>query len=343
MIDLLDIFIATAAVILGLSLVVQAIQQILKQALDLKSTYMKSELLALFDNPKARSNLINNFLPVSMLMKGSDPSAMDIVQKMEDRLRSFGFKDLHLLENVSTDKVIEMLTHLELPQDRLSKAIHQVEQWFDVSKQAFQEHYERRMKYWSFLLSAVVVVLLNANVIGVFTEFKSNKPIRDAVVASAPQLMQLAQRESTAVAVAPTQSTADSTRLAIMKQHAAAIQSIVDEKSFSICRWNTSSGDAIRIPSPLWRFSGENSLQTTISDFINASKKNMLGWLGMTLLVSLGAPFWYDFLKTLMGIKDSFKSSSQSETQNSSAQPIASGALPSGGGTGAAGNSPAFG
>jgi hypothetical protein len=33
----------------------------------------------------------------------------------------------------------------------------------------------------------------------------------------------------------------------------------------------------------------------------------ILGWLAMTLLVSLGAPFWYDLLKTLMGIKDYLK------------------------------------
>ena len=33
----------------------------------------------------------------------------------------------------------------------------------------------------------------------------------------------------------------------------------------------------------------------------------ILGWLGMTLLVSLGAPFWYDILKTVMGIKDKLK------------------------------------
>jgi len=33
----------------------------------------------------------------------------------------------------------------------------------------------------------------------------------------------------------------------------------------------------------------------------------ILGWLAMTLLVSLGAPFWYDFLKTVMGIKERMK------------------------------------
>ena len=32
-----------------------------------------------------------------------------------------------------------------------------------------------------------------------------------------------------------------------------------------------------------------------------------LGWLAMALLVSLGAPFWYDVLKSLMGVKNMLK------------------------------------
>jgi hypothetical protein len=30
----------------------------------------------------------------------------------------------------------------------------------------------------------------------------------------------------------------------------------------------------------------------------------IFGWLGMILLVSLGAPFWYDLLKALFGVKN---------------------------------------
>jgi putative Mn2+ efflux pump MntP len=43
--------------------------------------------------------------------------------------------------------------------------------------------------------------------------------------------------------------------------------------------------------------------------------KSLLGWFGMTLLVSLGAPFWYDFLKTVMGFKNSFKEQAENKNQ----------------------------
>ena len=44
-----DPLIATGAVVLGLSMIVQAAQQILKQWLDVKSVYMECQLLAMFN------------------------------------------------------------------------------------------------------------------------------------------------------------------------------------------------------------------------------------------------------------------------------------------------------
>ncbi|HXF99848.1 MAG TPA: hypothetical protein VNL69_03640, partial [Bacteroidota bacterium] len=64
-------------------------------------------------------------------------------------------------------------------------------------------------------------------------------------------------------------------------------------QSFAVMRWNTPSGTPL--PSSL----------TTLWD---ALKRNFFGWLGMTLLVGLGAPFWYDILRTLVGVKERLRS-----------------------------------
>ncbi|MCX6142377.1 MAG: hypothetical protein NTZ35_04080, partial [Ignavibacteriales bacterium] len=50
MLESLDAIIATLAIILGVSLAVQGVQQIFKQWLDLKSNYMRVQLFAMFDN-----------------------------------------------------------------------------------------------------------------------------------------------------------------------------------------------------------------------------------------------------------------------------------------------------
>lgn len=53
-------------------------------------------------------------------------------------------------------------------------------------------------------------------------------------------------------------------------------------------------------------------------DFAAGAKRNWIGWFAMTLLVSLGAPFWYDFLKSMMGIKDKLKSATAKEERKKS-------------------------
>jgi len=48
MLEILDAIIATGAVVLAISLIVQAIQQIVKQFFNLKSSYMERELVMMF-------------------------------------------------------------------------------------------------------------------------------------------------------------------------------------------------------------------------------------------------------------------------------------------------------
>ena len=200
----------------------------------------------------------------------------------------------------------------------LKTALEDIDQWFELTKQAFQQHYERRMKLWSFILSLVVVMMLNADIVGIYKEFKASKAMRDAAVAAVPSLLDIARRESTQVAKVPSlqniarkdsaQAVIPSTKTmtlhqsdSLIKHQLALIETLATTKSFDIFRWNTPTGDSLR-------FSGTGGgLAEGTIDFISALSKNFIGWLGMILLVSLGAPFWYDFLKTLMGVKDKLK------------------------------------
>lgn len=295
MLEILDVIISTVAVILGLSLIVQAIQQIFKQAFDLKSKYMRTELLALFDEPKKVSSLLNNFQTTGRLSRNASDFSKRIVTELEDKLRSFGFTDLHLLEEIELKKVKEILKEIPLAkdktlEDKFNDALEQVDRWFDISKRAFQEHYERRMKYWAFIISAVVVIATNANIVEIFRELNQNKQMREGIVAAAPALISQAVQ----INISPEIQLTDAQRDSMIKSKARIIQDLASEKSFGLIRWNTSTGDVI-------------SLNTFHTDFISAAGKNIVGWLIMTLLVSLGSPFWYDILKTIMGVKNKLK------------------------------------
>jgi hypothetical protein len=300
MLDSLDSLIATAAVILGLSLIVQAIQQIIKQTLDLKSTYMRAQLLALFGKVAPVSRLRANLSPLGLLVKDAGASAERIVNELEAKVRGFGFPDLHLLEGLDAEKLKEILRTLPSASDAdeavrrsVQEALARVDEWFEIRKKAFQEHYERRMKYWAFGLSAVVVLAMNADIVGIMRDFTADRAMRNVVVAAVPSLTSTTDTQAVN-RVAPQ---TDEERGKAIQEQVQVIQGLVADRAFQLMRWNTPTGDRLE----------------SFGDFWVAAADNWLGWLAMTMLVSLGAPFWYDALKAVMGIKDRLKGSSEAQ------------------------------
>lgn len=297
MLEILDSLIATAAVMLGLSLIVQAVQQIIKQSLDLKTDYMKNELFALFGGIPKKPKLLSGLKPSKSLAAGETEFVERLVDQLEEATRGLGFEDMHLLENVSKDKFLDILKSLPVAEDKSAaegfyKALADAERWFDMSKKAFQEHYERRMKYWAFGISAALVLILNANLLDIYRDFSHNKTLRDAAVTMGEQFTAV-PRDS--LFVRSPEGVADTT-FAVVKPDsqivkeiaavAAGIRKVLDEESFQIMGW-TDARLARYCTMPVYE----------------AALQMIIGWLGTILLVSLGAPFWYDSLKTVMGVK----------------------------------------
>jgi hypothetical protein len=152
------------------------------------------------------------------------------------------------------------------------------------------------MKLWSFIVSAIVVIMLNANLLEVYGEFAMNKPVRDAAVALAEKFVAM-PRDSILVKertgskdTAYVVSKPDSIIVKEIQKSLSDVQQIAASKTFQVFRWTKAS--IAKLYGDRWYF---------------IWPKAILGWLAMTLLVSLGAPFWYDLLKTLMGLKNYLK------------------------------------
>ena len=321
MLEILDSLIATITVVLVLSLIVQAIQQIIKQSWSFKSKYMERELLAMLQQkliPQAEDKA-TNLRPIAMQARKSvnnekDSGVSDLIEVLKSKLASIGYNDLSLLETLNQQQVYELLVVLSKDLDdaiggasagikeeviqqwkkaraAIDKAKSDVENWYDLTLKAFQDHYERRMKMWSYVLSLVVVVGLNSSLFEVYKEFSGSKALRDSAIALGSKLTTL-PRDS--VIVREKDGKSDTTVIAKsseevkaeIKKNVADIKAMVDNDSFQMMRWGRPNDDG-------W--------------FVR-----VMGWLAMTFLVGLGAPFWYDFLKTVMGIKNSyFKNGSQ--------------------------------
>lgn len=307
MLQIVDAVVATAAVVLGLSLIVQALQQIFKQWLELKAEYMMNELLTLFGDLPDEAPVLSGFYTARALRsdaqkKNPDPFAARLVNELERMVSGLGFRDLHLLETIDTPAFTEMLRSLPLAKEtdeglqrKFQSAVENAERWFEFTKRSFQEHYERRMKAWSFALAAVLVMVLNANLLDVYQEFSHDQTLREAAVAmadrwtgSGPDAIVVPSvggtKDSTAASAVP-----DSVTAAKIRAEAALIRRIVDEGSFQVMGWTEAR--MLRYEEMPW--------------YVRAFRF-ITGWVGMTLLVSLGAPFWYDLLKTVMGLKNSF-------------------------------------
>jgi putative Mn2+ efflux pump MntP len=313
MFDTLDAIMATAAVILGLSLVVQAIQQILKQFFDIKSTYMRAVLLALFKrlDPKAtgaasdlQKDLATNWTSFKTLARNAGTFAETIVNDLETKLNTFGFRDLHLIEKMEVGKfkeIAEGLSSVEtLAAEQRENMMKEIDRWFEISKQAFQEHYERRMKPWAFFIGAVVVVALNANFFDIYREFARSKTLRESGVALTQQFLSVSKDDLIRQYSQPTDTSgnlSDSVRVEIMRKKAAQVQSLLDEQAFQVLRWSESRIAAMKNTFTFW-------------NYISL----VLGWFATTLLVSLGAPFWYDVLKAITGVKDKLKTGAGSRS-----------------------------
>jgi len=155
------------------------------------------------------------------------------------------------------------------------------------------------MKFWAFVLSALVVVWLNANLFEIYREFSTNKVLRETAVrlgerfASTPRESLLVI--STAGGEQVAHHVADSAAFALIGSHIKRIDSLVNAQSFTMMRSNAPTG---------------TPLPASIAALWDALRRNFFGWLGMTLLVGLGSPFWYDVLRTLVGVKERLRARS---------------------------------
>lgn len=307
MFETLDAIIATGAVILGLSLIVQSIQQILKQYFDLKSSYMRAQILALFSPSRVGQNIaenmkVANWKTLESLAKGrAGEFAKELVRQLESKLSTFGFTNLHLIEDIPIERFKEMVKSLPIAAEEkfkseYAKAMGELDLWYDIGKKAFQEHYERRMKPWAIAISAVVVIVLNANLIDIYTEFARDKPLRQAAVSMGERFIATPKEQ---LIITMKEGTADTQRVALepdsvivknMRARVDSIRVILDGAGFQVFRWN--KWQRYHVSGP-------------------GLPRAILGWTCMILLVSLGAPFWYDFLKAVAGVKDRLKASAQ--------------------------------
>ena len=222
----------------------------------------------------------------------------------------------------------------------LRAKITQVETWFDTVTQSFDERYTRHMKTVSICISAVVVILLNANFFQIYRNISTNEVQKNLIAdAGAKILEQSRQAEAAATPGQPAQKVDVKKEFDKTKADVNALVNNYEQFGFTplstaqfrsffwgLGGW-TISRDSKGVPvnksneaifpdcsladcEPVWR--GQTAAEWW--DGLKQDVTVLLGWIVMVLLLSVGAPFWQDTLESLFGIKNLLRQ--KSGTQN---------------------------
>jgi hypothetical protein len=173
-------------------------------------------------------------------------------------------------------------THLVNATAQLKARLGSLESWFDTVMQGFEERYARHMRSWSFVIGLGVAIVMNANVVQLYTRFSGDDIQRQRVIAQGAVIQ---AKYTTAVT-----DTA---------QPATDLKKLVQDEQKEL-KENADTYTALGLKPITW-----DELKDIMKDPRSSNFwQSIIGWLIMAFLLSLGAPFWHDALESLFGVKN---------------------------------------
>jgi len=189
-------------------------------------------------------------------------------------------------------KLNELRQHVDAALAPLRTRIAQVDTWFDTVMQSFDERYTRGMKTWGLVISFVVVVIMNANVFEIYRNITGNDQARNSIIQMADTVKKAAL---SAAPAAPDQQTATINTIKDSVNQTQQSVNLYQQFQFQPLTWNVISnwlnGKCYAKDETPWGKRGDDL-------------RVLLGWIFMTMLLSVGAPFWEDALESLFGVKN---------------------------------------
>jgi hypothetical protein len=246
---------AVIVLIFVLSVMVQGLQEVVKSLLDVKTKTMTQTVDKFMGD-----NLPTPQVKGALQARGLGISALEHFNKDDFR---------HLLDGINfsgkkLDGIIcDGAATLEQKKENMAAS-------FDAARASFQQAYTAKNKRYAVVLSLIVVLALNANLLMLYEELSAGQIMAPAIVDHASSLMAMSPSGNSS-----TGSLADTYQ-----------------------RTQQTIGDAVAKFPPLVRFS------VYPQDFKERPIRAVLGLILMALLVSLGAPFWNDVLKGMMGVNN---------------------------------------
>ena len=213
-------------------------------------------------------------------------SLQDTLSHLKANAQSDAAEGLQKLQDTLAPLSEELQKIAWLPK-QLSHILTRADDWYATIMKSFEERYVRSMKTCALVISLLMVIVLNANLFGIYRQISGNDQMRDQLVNAGQQISQKldAQRAAGQTSTAQT----DATIKQVADESIKDIQenvAVYTSFGFEGPRW---MARVWKNPSGLWS---------------RGTVETILGWLVMTALLSVGAPFWQDVLASLFGLKN---------------------------------------
>ncbi len=180
---------------------------------------------------------------------------------------------------------VEVASAITPLRDKLLKVRTEVSTWYDTVMQSFEERYSRSMKTYAVILSFLVVVFFNANFFNIYSSIAGNAMLQAQLAELGQTINSQAANQGNQPATQPNQAQAD--------QSFAQLKEQMDQYA------NLGFKPLTLQQASVWWHAW------TLSTYqLKQDGRVLLGWLVMTLLLSIGAPFWQDTLESLFGVKN---------------------------------------
>ncbi len=308
--SIIEVGIGSLLVYLLLSVLVSQINNIIKNALNMRGDLFRREIERLLQDPRVREAVLSN-PAVTLLTSANEGTAVRnisaelLADVLIDVLAGNG-ETLEMLENLTNTPLVEQIVAAVEDQtlkDKLRDVLktarnladvkEKLAQWLDIGLSRAREVYGRHMQVLSFICGAVLVLLLNVDTIYIAESLWNDPVLRQATVDAAnttiSQVDPGAETQDLQESIQRAQNTMNNLldlRLPIGWYHQP-----VDEAGPDL-----SVLDPLRDTRNLW-----NVLPGGNPGWFGLLVEKLVGLLLTTIAVMQGAPFWFDLLRRATG------------------------------------------
>ena len=264
----LQTLLALVGLIYVLCVIVQAVQEVIKSALDTKANTMAQTI----------NKFMGAHLPLDDVKKALAERGLDITA-----LEHFSKEDFrHLLDGIESLEpklkgiVTKETATFEQQKDNVAAA-------YDGARANFQKAYSKRNKLFAVVFSFAVVIALDANLISMYQELAADQLMAQAIAGKADKVTTCGVGQGGA-----TQADQSTDLDKVYQSNRNCVAKMLNSYPILV-RWYKPHSMWV----PMWWGKDWDDPFVAIA-----------GLLLMGILVSLGAPFWNDILKGITGLNN---------------------------------------